>query len=660
MTASAPRAPQGIRTFVCVLLAASIATGILAVLAPHASAQTPAPYFGTNVRVSTTPAYSGADPFVAVTTSGVEYVAFSGSGGAARGTDIFFTKSTDAGRTWSVPLRVNDDAGAAAQGSPTIRIAGNNTIDIVWTDSRAGTNDIYFAWSADAGATFSANKRVNDVVGKAQFKSDMAVDSQGRVHVIWEDLRNGGAGKADIFVASSADGGQSFNASVRVNDGPAGTTAQSRPRIVAAPNETLYAAWDDARNAGSRGRDIYFSQSMDHGSTWSANVPVNDDTGMTDQMDVALAVDAAGTLYTAWADSRNVDTAPDIYATRSTDAGTTFAANVKVNDDAGSGWQDFPRIQANGGVVRVVWADGRTSGSTSIDIYSSASPDGRAWGANVKVNDDVLPLNAQTVPSVALDATGNAFVAWSDGRASGQDAYAATLDIHPPTASAGPALSVGQGASVPFSASASSDDLGIAVYAWDFGDGAQSTGIAPTHSYPNAGTYAVFLTVWDYSGNSAATSVSVTVNDTEAPVARGAGDRTADAGQSLFFDASASTDNVGVTSYHWDFGDGANSTSAAASHVYDTAGTYTATLTVRDAAGNQNAISMTVMVRAVSPGLPDLQEAVRGLQNMVNLLALIAVVLGVALLLVGFMVVRTRRDQGPPSTKTAPPSQPMD
>src|SRR5947208_14430011 len=47
----------------------------------------------------------------------------------------------------------------------------------------------------------------------------------------------------------------------------------------------------------------------------------------------------------------------------------------------------------------------------------------------------------------------------------------------------------------------------------------------------------------------------------------------------------------------WDFGDGSNATSATATHVYARTGTYTAKLTVRDAAGNPATTQFTVTVR---------------------------------------------------------------
>jgi len=53
------------------------------------------------------------------------------------------------------------------------------------------------------------------------------------------------------------------------------------------------------------------------------------------------------------------------------------------------------------------------------------------------------------------------------------------------------------------------------------------------------------------------------------------------------FDASGSTDDRGIASYSWDFGDGTTSTAIATTHTYENGGTYIVILTVTDLFGNQ-------------------------------------------------------------------------
>jgi len=70
------------------------------------------------------------------------------------------------------------------------------------------------------------------------------------------------------------------------------------------------------------------------------------------------------------------------------------------------------------------------------------------------------------------------------------------------------------GKSINFSAAGSSDNDAIQSYTWDFGDGATGEGLNAAHTYANAGTYTVTLTVTDRSGNTDIAQALVTILDT--------------------------------------------------------------------------------------------------------------------------------------------------
>lgn len=68
------------------------------------------------------------------------------------------------------------------------------------------------------------------------------------------------------------------------------------------------------------------------------------------------------------------------------------------------------------------------------------------------------------------------------------------------------------------------------------------------------------------------------------------------------FDASASSDDHGITSYSWSFGDGNSSTGGSASHTYVADGEYTVNLTVTDTAAQTHGSSQTFSVEAGNAG----------------------------------------------------------
>ena len=63
---------------------------------------------------------------------------------------------------------------------------------------------------------------------------------------------------------------------------------------------------------------------------------------------------------------------------------------------------------------------------------------------------------------------------------------------------------------------------------------------------------------------------------------------------------STSTDDAGVVSYAWAFGDGGTAATANPSHVYRSKGSFVVTLTVRDAAGAASSIQQTVSIKMLS------------------------------------------------------------
>lgn len=88
------------------------------------------------------------------------------------------------------------------------------TIYINWSDQRNGEDDtdIWLSKSTDGGETWSDATRVNDdPPGKHQFLTWMDVDpTNGHVYIVFYDRRNQEGDNTDVYLARSTDGGESF------------------------------------------------------------------------------------------------------------------------------------------------------------------------------------------------------------------------------------------------------------------------------------------------------------------------------------------------------------------------------------------------------------------------------------------------------------------
>ncbi len=128
--------------------------------------------------------------------------------------------------------------------------------------------------------------------------------------------------------------------------------------------------------------------------------------------------------------------------------------------------------------------------------------------------------------------------------------------------------------------------LGADTYSWDFGDGNTDTGANPNHSYANAGTYTVVLTVTNSCGTDTATE-TVTIGNVPSAAFTSSGMEGCAPYSVSFTDMS--TNNP--TSWAWTV-DGAgdfSSTDQNPTFVFTEAGTYNITLIATNALGSDTA-----------------------------------------------------------------------
>jgi hypothetical protein len=152
-----------------------------------------------------------------------------------------------------------------------------------------------------------------------------------------------------------------------------------------------------------------------------------------------------------------------------------------------------------------------------------------------------------------------------------------------------------------FDARSSTDDKGIVSYAWNLDKypGGSASGATVTTTYPHTGTRTVTLTVTDASGAKSSVTKQVTVGATPVPDALPAARFTwSCTSLTCTFDASTSTDDVGIASYAWDLNKYPGGTASGVKVVttYPHSGTRSVTLTVTDTKGQRTSVTQTVVL----------------------------------------------------------------
>jgi hypothetical protein len=237
-------------------------------------------------------AWRGDPPDLAVAEDGAVYVAWTARAGeAAHATTLYLSASRDGGRSFAPPVKVNDDAAACVHGMHSLALGRDGRVYLAWLDERnlvphgapksadkAGAakasggmhgeqnREVFFAVSADGGRTFSRNRRVASEACPC-CKTALAVSGDGRVYVGWRQVLPGDF--RHIAVASSADGGETFDAPTVVSDDRWELRAcpVSGPALAAGGGGSLRVLWYTAGGAGRPG--LYSAESNDGGRTFA-------------------------------------------------------------------------------------------------------------------------------------------------------------------------------------------------------------------------------------------------------------------------------------------------------------------------------------------------------------------------------------------------------
>ena len=160
------------------------------------------------------------------------WAGYEGSGGAKNNVNLYVSKSTDGGTTW--------------------------TTTMIDTSKSPPDCSAYFCGWAFLGAQMV-----------------MTSDSSGNLYALW-NAGSAAKGPERIYFAKSTDGGNTWSAKADVSTAPAGTH-HAFPTIAATGNGDVRISWMDARaaNGGMDRWNVYYRSSTNGGSTWTNEVDLS-------------------------------------------------------------------------------------------------------------------------------------------------------------------------------------------------------------------------------------------------------------------------------------------------------------------------------------------------------------------------------------------------
>jgi BNR repeat-like domain len=200
--------------------------------------------------------------------------------------DILLRKSTDGGKTFSKPVNLSNNSGSSA--FPRVAVYGNSPY-VVWQDNVTGNFEILLRKSTDGGKTFSKPVNLSNNSGNS---SDPAIFIyEKNVYLVWDD---DSPGNADILFTKSTDGGKTFSKPVNLSNNIRG----SFDPVLAISKNDIFVAWDDDSPGNA---DILFTKSTDRGNSFSIK-PINLSKNVGRSLYPDVAISRSNNSYIGWSD----------------------------------------------------------------------------------------------------------------------------------------------------------------------------------------------------------------------------------------------------------------------------------------------------------------------------------------------------------------------
>ncbi len=214
--------------------------------------------------------------------------------------EIFFSVSTDNGKTFSEPINVSNNTKESIDAGLAV---SENNIYLIWNQKTPDSIDIFFTKSTDYGNIFSTPINLSNSLSVSAIGRDLSIAvSDEKLFVVWyTDSKE----NSDVFFTRSLDGGLNFSTHVNLSQ----SDALSKYSQVVVNEKNVYVVWHDYSQGNG---DIFLRESTDYGATFGSIKNLSNDEQESNIFilgpQIALSEDR---VFVAW--QNKVDGNADLY-----------------------------------------------------------------------------------------------------------------------------------------------------------------------------------------------------------------------------------------------------------------------------------------------------------------------------------------------------------
>jgi hypothetical protein len=306
--------------------------------------------------------------------------------------EICYKRSLDGGATWSTNKILTWNSGASEY--PAIAADSYDYIHVVWQDDTPGNLEIYYVKSEDRGATWSVPRRLTWTSGSGEHPA-IAVDSSDRIHIAWQDDKTG---VAEVYYRQSTDGGTNWSAVTRLTwtSGVSGY-----PDMAAGSGSSVFLVWHDDTPGH---QEVYFKRSTDGGATWEVATRLTWTSG--DCWMPAIARGSGNALHVVYCSEYN------IFTKKSTNAGTNWNTAKQLTWSPNLNVKSVVAVDSLG-TIHMIWQKDYVHDEADI-FYRRSTDGGTTWSYAVDLTGQQVMNGRSYGPAIAIDSTNTVYFVWYD------------------------------------------------------------------------------------------------------------------------------------------------------------------------------------------------------------------------------------------------------
>jgi hypothetical protein len=218
--------------------------------------------------------------------------------------EIYYKKSTDAGKTWPLTKRLTWSSGDSFQ--PQIAFDSNSNIHVTWFDNASNPGswddyEVYYKKSTNSGNNWTFSKRLTWAT--KQFRNpNIAVDAGDNIHIAWYRSDT----LAEVYYKKSDDSGSTWTGAKRLTWKDSSFYPSRYPDVVTDSNSNIYILYQHQVPSFPPGSganvEIFFRKSTNGGTSWDPQKRISWRADLSYYP--KTVVDSGDNIHIVWVDER--------------------------------------------------------------------------------------------------------------------------------------------------------------------------------------------------------------------------------------------------------------------------------------------------------------------------------------------------------------------